>query len=313
MIARLLEFLARHAMAVMAASVVLGLLWPAAARAMSPLLIPTIFVLLVAALLRQNWASVLREARRPARAALVFLWLVFGTPAVMLAAVSALDLPDGLAIALILMASSAPLISCIPFAVLLGLDAALATVVTLGATLLLPLYLPPLALTLLGLDLDIPFGTFMLRLAALVGGSFAFAWILRVGLGRGWVERQATRIDGVSVLMLMIFGVAIMDGVTAAFMERPELVLIYVAAAFAGNLGLQAVGAAVFLWTGWHRALTYGLLSGNRNMAILIGAMAGQADFGVLLFFAVAQLPIFILPAILQPVYRRLSRIPQRR
>ncbi len=313
MIARLLEFLARHAMTFMAAGIVLGLLWPAAARAMAPLLIPTIFFLLVAALLRQNWTGVLHEARRPARAALVFLWLVFGTSALMLAAVSALDLPDGLAIGLILMASSAPLISCIPFAVLLGLDAALATVVTLGTTLLLPLYLPPLALTLLGLDLDIPFGAFMLRLAALVGGSFAFAWILRVGLGRGWVERQATRIDGVSVLMLMIFGVAIMNGVTAAFMERPKLVLIYLAAAFAGNLGLQMVGAAVFLWTGWHRALTYGLLSGNRNMAILIGAMAGQADFGVLLFFAVAQLPIFVLPAVLQPVYRRLAGIPRRR
>lgn len=307
MIARSLEFLARHATAVMASGVFIGLAWPALAAWLRPLLVPAVFLLLVAALLRQDWSALFGELRRPLQASALFLWLMIGTPLLTLGVVTVLQPPPALATALVFMAASAPLISCIPLALLLGFDATLSTVVTLAATLLLPLYLPPLALGLLGLDLQVGVGVFMLRLATLVIGSLVVALVIRRLARPARLVANADRIDGLNVFFLLVFAIAIMDGVTDTLVARPALVALYAGSAFAANLGLQAVGTLAFLWLGRARALTCGLLSGNRNMAILIAAMAGQAEFDVLLFFAIGQLPIYILPAVLRPVYRRIQ------
>jgi BASS family bile acid:Na+ symporter len=53
------------------------------------------------------------------------------------------------------MAAAPPILSAAPIAMILGLDGALALVVGLTATLLTPLTVPPLALALLGLQIDI--------------------------------------------------------------------------------------------------------------------------------------------------------------
>lgn len=307
MIARSLEFLARHATAVMVAGVFIGLAWPALAAWLRPLLVPAVFLLLVAALLRQDWGAVFGELRRPLQALILFLWLIIGTPLLTLMAVTVLQPPPALATALVVMAASAPLISCIPLALLFGFDATLATVVTLVATLLLPLYLPPLALGLLGLDIHIGIGAFMFRLAALVIGALAVALVVRWIARPARLDANADRIDGLNVFFLLVFAVGVMDGVTDTLIARPALVTLYAGSAFAANLGFQAVGTCAFLWLGRARALTCGLLSGNRNMAILIAVMAGQAEFDVMLFFVIAQLPIYILPAVLRPVYRRIQ------
>jgi len=95
-------------------------------------------------------------------------------------------------------------------------------------------------------------------------------------------------------------------GVTARLIERPDFVLLCAAAAFAANLALQAAGALVFRTAGMARALTLGLASGNRNMGLVLAVLADKADFDVVVFFAVGQLPMYILPALLKPLYRRL-------
>jgi BASS family bile acid:Na+ symporter len=43
-------------------------------------------------------------------------------------------------------------------------------------------------------------------------------------------------------------------------------------------------------------------------MGLLLAAVPASADFDVVLFFAVAQLPMYMLPALLLPLYRRLLR-----
>ncbi|MDJ0947644.1 MAG: hypothetical protein QNJ94_01855 [Alphaproteobacteria bacterium] len=303
---RALAFLARHATTVMALGVFLGLAAPALAELFRPLLVPTVFLLLVTSLLRQDPDALWHQFRRPWLAILVFAWLALGTSLIMGGVLAAVDLPPGLEAGLMLMACSAPLISCIPFALLFRLDVALTSAVTLGATLILPLYLPPLALHLYGIELDVGLVGFIFRLVGLIGGAFLVVWLLRAVTARSWIERQAVAIDGLNVILLLVFAVAIMDGVAAEIADRPGRVALYVASAFLANIGLQALGIAVFLWSGRERAVTCGMMSGNRNMAILIGALAGQVDLAVMLFFVLGQLPIYILPAVMRPVYRRL-------
>jgi BASS family bile acid:Na+ symporter len=79
-----------------------------------------------------------------------------------------------------------------------------------------------------------------------------------------------------------------------------------VLAAFVANPVLQVLGATAFAWLGRRAALTIGLMTGNCNMGLLLASLPASADFEIQMFFAVAQLPMFMLPALLAPLYRRL-------
>jgi BASS family bile acid:Na+ symporter len=68
---------------------------------------------------------------------------------------------------------------------------------------------------------------------------------------------------------------------------------------------MQAVAALAFSWRGVHQALTTGLCSGNRNLGLLLGAMADRASQDLLIIIAVAQFPIYILPMVQRRLYRR--------
>ena len=62
----------------------------------------------------------------------------------------------------------------------------------------------------------------------------------------------------------------------------------------------------LFLRLGLRTALTVALCSGNRNLSIVLALTGGLADDRLLTFLAVAQLPIFVMPSLLRPLYRRI-------
>jgi hypothetical protein len=302
----LFAFLGRHAAACMAGSAVIGLALPDLARLARPLLGPTLVVTITVALVRIDWTLMAGHARRPLMVAAVLAWLMLACPLIAWAALAPLGLPVPLYQAMVLAAASSPVLSNATFALILGLDAALAVVVVVAATALVPLTLPPIAFGLLGMTLSIDATTFMLRLAALVAGAFAMAWVIRRLAGPGRLARNATEIDGIAVFNLVLFMVAVMDGMSALVLARPGFVALAVAAAFGFNLVLQGLGAAVAWRAGARRALTIAILSGNCNMGLLIVALGDAADPALVAYFALAQIPMYTLPALLQPAYRAL-------
>ena len=106
---------------------------------------------------------------------------------------------------------------------------------------------------------------------------------------------------------LLLFGLAIMDGVTAYAIARPGYVALAIVAAYAFNLLLQVAGGLAFRHLGATRALTVALLAGNCNMGLVLVALQGRASFDVTVFFALAQIPMYTLPALMKPVYARLT------
>jgi BASS family bile acid:Na+ symporter len=272
-----------------------------------------VIVLLTAMLLRVDWGAMGAYLRRPVLATALLVWLLGGAPVVAWLVLMPAGLPESLTVSLVLMAAAPPILSASAIAVLLGLDGALAIVVGLIATLLTPLTVPPMALLLLGLDLDISVGAFMLRLAAIVGPAFLLSLAIRKLAGQARLDRYKPEIEGFTVLVMLYFGVAIMDGVTARLLAEPAMVAGWTLAAFIANPILQLIGGLAFAWLGRRGALTVGLMSGNCNMGLLLAALPPRADFDVLLYFAVAQLPIFMLPALMLPLYRRLLRTPATR
>lgn len=305
---RLLAFMGGHATWVLFVGVFLGLALPSLAALARPLLAPAVAVLLTATLVRIDWPAMVGYLRRPWLAAVITAWLLLGAPLIMAAALALLPLPAALTTALVLMAAAPPILSAAPIAMILGLDGALALVAGLAATLLTPLTVPPLALALLGLELDIGVVEFMTRLSLVVAAAFAAALIVRRLIGRERLPRVAGHLDGLVVMVMLVFAVAIMDGVTATLMTRPMTVALWLAVAFVANPALQIAGTLAFAWLGRRRALTVGLISGNCNMGLLLAAFPPGTDFDVVLYFAVAQLPMYMLPALLLPLYRRLMR-----
>ena len=96
-----------------------------------------------------------------------------------------------------------------------------------------------------------------------------------------------------------------MDGVTVFALARPGYALLATALAFAFNLLLQAVGWLAFRREGSVTALTAALMCGNCNMGLVLVALSGHATVEMTAFFALAQLPMYMLPVLLEPLYRR--------
>ncbi len=305
---RPLAFVGRHATKFMACGVLVGFFFPSLAALAKPLLVPTLVIPLALALVRLDGSAIADCRRQPGLIALLLVFILGASPLVVWAITTpalAVGLPAGLREALILMSASSPIVSNVAIALFVGLDASLAAVAVVFATALVPFTLPPLALALLDLELAISLPEFMTRLAALVGSAFVAAWLVRRMVRPATLAAWRERIDGLAVLNLVVFALAIMDGVTAFALERPGYALLATLLAFAFNLLLQAAGWLAFRRRGALTALTVALLSGNCNMGLVLVALSGHAAVEVTTFFALAQLPMYMLPALLEPLYRR--------
>ena len=49
------------------------------------------------------------------------------------------------------------------------------------------------------------------------------------------------------------------------------------------------------------------MLTGNCNMGLVMVALADKAEFDMVVFFAMGQLPMYMLPGLLYPVYKKLA------
>ena len=85
----------------------------------------------------------------------------------------------------------------------------------------------------------------------------------------------------------------------------------FIVGSFAGMLLCNAVMALGTLpFTDLRTALTAGYCSNGRNNALLMAVLPAAADPDIFLFIAAVQVPIYVIPILLQPIYRRLLREP---
>ncbi|HYD99561.1 MAG TPA: sodium:proton symporter [Alphaproteobacteria bacterium] len=302
----LLAFFGRFATLALPAGLLIGLLVPGLAASARPLLTPTVFALLLVALLRLDLGRIAAHLRQPGRLLLGVLWMQFATVLPMAGLLALWPALKPLELPLLVYAASPPILSAVAYAVLLRLDAALALVLLLLCTFLSPLVLPPLLFALMGLEIALGVGEVMLRLALLIGGAVLGALLVRRLAGLARIEGWAQEINGAVVVIMTVFAIAVMDGVADRLLAEPALVLGISALVFAVNLALQALGGLAFLVWPPRSAATAMLMSGNRNMGLLMAALGEAADGTLFLYFALAQLPIYILPGLMRPLYERL-------
>ena len=303
-----LRYLADKGTSALFLGILLGLALPDLAALARPLIAPVVAGLLYFSLLLIDGPSVRAHLRRPALLLLSLAWVLGGSALVVVLLLSQSELPESLESAIVLMACAPPILGSTAIAVLLRLDTALTLVLSIAATLVVPLTLPPLALILLDLELSIGPGQLMLYLGILVGLPFLLAMATRGTVGLARLHRHGREINGMLVLLMLVFAVAIMADAAVVLRSDWGHFLEWTLAGFLANIFLQFITALLFFWCGWRFALTLGLMTGNANMGLLLASLPADSDRDILLYFGLAQLPMYMLPALQKPLYRRLIR-----
>ncbi len=303
---RLFEAMGRRAAPILALSLFIGLLLPDLARGLRPMVAPAIIGLMVCNVMRIDWRLVARQTHHPLRIALMLTWILLVVPLLTAGILHLLPLPDGLKQAILLTVSS-PVLTAVPtFVLMMGLDGALALFAVIATSILQPVVQPPVIYWLLGIDLNLPLGQLMFRLAIFVGAGFAIGLLLRRWAGRDRIAIWDRAIGGGAVALLVIFGIGVMDGTTALLMENPSLVLLYLLAGLVTNFVVQVLAIGAFWSMSRHPALTIALAGSCRNLANLVAVLGPAAGPEITMFLAVGQFPLYFIPALFGPLYRRL-------
>ena len=305
-----LAWLGRHGTGAVAVSMFVGIAVPPLGALVRPYFAETVIVLLVLAFLRVDPAGLREQWSRPRLLVVATAWTMLAVPALTglgLAASGLAAVAPVLMLALTLHVVAPPTFSSPALAALIGLNAALSLallIVCIGAT---PLTAPAFVALFAGADVTLSPLALGLRLAAILAGAAAAAAAIRAVAGKAWVERQADRIDGLSVVALFGFAVALMGNVLENALARPLLVAGLIALSTAISLVLSALTALIFVHAGRDSAFALGHAAGSRNMGLMLAASAGLVPELVWLYVALAQFPIYLLPLVYKPLARKLS------
>ncbi|MBW7923926.1 MAG: hypothetical protein H3C59_04175 [Burkholderiaceae bacterium] len=308
-IARALALLGRQARWALPAGVFVGVVAPPLAELLRPLLTLAVIGTLTAALLRLDWSQMAEAARRPALPVLFAAWLLAASPLIVWALCGVAGVDDELRRVLVLQSAAPPIGSAAVFALILGLDGVGAVIGTVTTTLLLPLTLTPIVGMLLpGSGLQVDLAAFFARVTIFVALPFVLAGLLRRGLGAARLARHDDLLAGVNVVLLVIFAIAVMDGVTERLLRDPAFIalLLFVACAYA--VAMHAAGWLLFRRRGVATAYTCAVMSGNRNVGLMLVVTAGSAGEAFSLYTGIAQIPMYFAPLLLGPFLRRSRR-----
>lgn len=308
--AAILAWLGRQGTRAVAVSVFVGIAVPPLAVLFKPIFAEALVVLLALAFLRVDPAALRGHFTRPGPVLAASLWTLIAVPlmaGLILRLLGVEAFSQALFVALVLQAAAPPVISSPALAALMGLDAALSLATLIVATAATPITAPVFAALFLGPAMEISPVSLGLKLFGMLGGAAFVAWLVRRIKGQDWVQRQQQHIDGLSVIALFVFAVALMDGVAANILSRPLTVLALLTLAFVLALGLIALTYAVMIRVGRSAALALGFAVGSRNMGLMLAAAGAAVPELMWLYFALAQFPIYLLPQLLKPLARRIN------
>jgi BASS family bile acid:Na+ symporter len=311
-LAAVLAWLGRHGTIAVAVSMFVGIAVPPLGALIRPYFAETVIVLLVLAFLRVDPDALRAQWREPRFLILAAVWTMLVLPVLAMGILTGVTqiaggaLPASLVLALVLHVVAPPTFSSPSLAALIGLNGAISLAVLITCTAATPFTSPALVAAFSG-SVTLSPVALGLRLVLILAGAALTSLAIRAVAGKDWVERQAQRIDGLSVVMLFLFAIALMGDVLPNTIANPLLVLGLIVLSTSVSVALTAATALAFLRSGREVAFTLGHTSGSRNMGLMLAAAsAGSVPEFVWLYVALAQFPIYLLPLVYKPLVQRL-------
>jgi hypothetical protein len=304
-----LAWLGRQGTRALAASVFFGLAVPPLAAYVKPYLGETVFVLLLFSYLRTDPAAFGRYIKAPGLAITAALWVMVAVPLLFGTAYVLFGIRESvpaLYTIMILQSAIAPITSSAAFAALMGLDVAFSLVTLIACSALSPVTTVAFSYLFLGSSMFSPL-ELGVKLFFFYAASGAIAYGIRRVAGQPWIERQKDPIDGLNVIAVFIFAIAAMDGVPRHVMADPMFAIELFTLIIVLSCILIGLSALVFMRAGADRGLVIGLLSAFRNIGVIMAALGATLPDLAWFYFAMAQFPIYLLPALLKPLAKRLQ------
>jgi hypothetical protein len=307
---RPLAWLGRQGTRAIAALVLIGIAIPPLGEVLKPFVAEAIFLLLCISFMRVDLGALRAQLRRPGIVLAATAWTMAAVPAVIGLVCWATGLkqnsPD-LLLALMLQAVASPMMASPALAALMGLDSTLVLITLVTGTALVPLTAPLFAYLFLGSALALSPIVLGLKLFLILAGSLGVAALIRWLAGMAAIVKHKEPIDGINILILLVFVSAVMGSVAVDFWNNPLKVLGLVLLAFAVFFALLAGTMLVFRRLGPERALALGLMVSQRNMGLMVAATDGLLPGLTWLYFALSQFPIYLSPQLLKPLAGRLA------
>ncbi|NUR13177.1 MAG: Na+-dependent transporter [Bradyrhizobium sp.] len=275
-----------------------------------PYVTEAIFLLLCISFMRVDLAALYGHLRRPGLVAAATAWTTIGVPLIVGLSAHVTGLTDsspGLALALMLQGMASPMMASPALAALMGLDATLVLVTLVTSTALVPFTASLFASLFLGGMLSISPLALGLKLLGILAASLLAATIIRRLFGTEAIQRHKRPIDGVNIVILLVFASAVMGDVATDFLADPVFTIAVALLAFAVYFTLLAVTTLIFRRIGTERAFAIGLMVSQRNLGLMLAATAGALPATTWLYFALTQFPIHLSPYMLMPIARRLG------
>ncbi|VAW14782.1 hypothetical protein MNBD_ALPHA09-1533 [hydrothermal vent metagenome] len=308
----LFEIIGRRAPLALVAGIAFSLLVPSLSAIAGPYLPAFVVGTLTMAIVRIDLARAAAQWRRADRIVLALVLLLVVMPVAVAFAAPAAGLPMALVVMLVLLAASPPLASGANFAFILGLDGELAVNLVLAGTLVMPFVAPPLIFYVLDLGLDVDAWEIFVRLSATVALAVICASVIRVAAGRERIVRRAAMLDGIAVIWMILFLVAIMDGVPALIGSDPGAVAVLLIVGLGANFGFSFAVLAAGLLAPQRRNVasaralaTVAMFAGNRNFGLVLTALPAPLYVEIGPFVALYQIPIYLTPLVMGPLFAR--------
>src|SRR3954470_10321896 len=305
-----LAWLGRQGTRAIAALVLIGIALPPLGEFLKPYVTEAIFLLLCFSFMRVDIAALRDHLRRPGIVLAASSWTMIAVPALIglgcLAAGVDKSSPD-LFLALMLQAVASPMMAAPALAALMGLDSTLALITLVTGTALVPLTAPLFAWIFFGSALTLSPLALGLKLALMLAGSLAVAMTIRKLFGIAAIRRQRDPVDGINIVILMVFVSAVMGSVAGSFRADPLQVIGIALLSFAMFFTLLGATMLVFRRLGYQRALALGLLVSQRNMGLMVAATDGALPGLTWLYFALSQFPLYLSPQLLKRFVGRMG------
>lgn len=303
----LLQLAARHGRMLLVAGLAAGVALPDLALAMKPWLPELVAVLLFIAALRIGPREAIGATRDlPVTIGLAALYQ-FVAPVAAIAVMAAVGwLSAPLATALVLMASASPISGSPNLAIMTGHDPAPALRLLILGTALLPVTVLPIFWLLPDLGSAGDVFAAAARLLGVIAIAAGAAFLVRGTVLRQPAIETIRALDGLAAIAMAVVVIGLMSAVGPALLATPDVFAWWLGAAFTANFGLQIAATLILRRTPLARdSAAYGIIAGNRNIALFLAALPASITDPVLLFIGCYQIPMYLTPILLGWFYRR--------
>ena len=148
-----------------------------------------------------------------------------------------------------------------------------------------------------------------LKLFAIIVLSSSAAFIVRATVLKTPTKEALAAMDGVSAVLMAVLVVGLMSAFGPALFQNPLWLIQVLAITVVLNITLQT--GALFgvgqLVEGTEKT-AFAIGAGNRNMALFLAALPLEVTTPLLMYVACYQIPMYLTPYLMGPVYQRVSK-----